>query len=83
MVNKATSSVGDPWHFGPDPDPIPTSDPTPFFSDFKFFFFVIYHNLRYPEAHYLQASVADPDPGPPDPHVLGLLDPDPSMIKKK
>ncbi len=25
------SSVGDPWHFGADPDP----NPTPFFSDFK------------------------------------------------
>ncbi len=25
------TSVGDPWHFGVDPDP----DPTPFFSDFK------------------------------------------------
>ncbi len=39
------SSVGDPWHFGADPDPRdpyfwlmdadPTPDPTPFFSDFK------------------------------------------------
>ncbi len=25
----------------------------------------------------LKASVADPDPNPPDPHVFGLLDPDP------
>ncbi len=28
-------SVGDPWHFGADPDPAPAPDPTPFLSDFK------------------------------------------------
>ncbi len=56
-------SVGDPWHFGADPDPPlwlmdpdPTPDPTPFFSDFKVapkncspYFFLI----NYPQAHYL------------------------------
>ncbi len=42
-----TGSVGDPWHFGADPDPTP--DPTPFFSDFKdvkkiiFFIFFSYN----------------------------------------
>jgi hypothetical protein len=31
------------------------------------------------EIHYPETSVADPDPNPdpPDPHVLGLLDPNP------
>ncbi len=42
--SSAMQSVGDPWHFGADPDPRirtyemdpdPTPAPTPFFSDFK------------------------------------------------
>jgi hypothetical protein len=31
ICTEQFSSVGDPLHFGADPDP----DPTPFFSDFK------------------------------------------------
>ncbi len=49
------SSVGDPWHFGADPDPTP--DPTPFFIDFKdakrkSYFFLI----TCPQAHHLQSK---------------------------
>ncbi len=44
LISRAGSSVGDPWHFGPDPDPYlwlmnpdldPIPDSTPFFTDFK------------------------------------------------
>jgi hypothetical protein len=44
-----------PYLFLMDPDPDPTLDPPPFFSDFKdakiFFFLIIYS-----QAHYLQSS---------------------------
>ncbi len=59
-------SVGDPCHFGADPDPHlslndpdPTLDPTPFFSVFKngeiFFSFSYFFLITYPQAHNLQS----------------------------
>jgi hypothetical protein len=58
------TSVGDPRHFGKDPDPQstvmgpdpdPTPDPTPFFSYFKDAKkkFPIFFLITYPQAHYL------------------------------
>ncbi len=63
------SSVGDLWHFGAepdpylwlmDPDPDPTSDPTPFFIDFKDankIFFSYFCLITCPQAHHLQAKL--------------------------
>ncbi len=62
-------SVGDPWHFGADPDlricrsdlwpmdpaPDPTPDPTPFFRDFKDKKMSYFFLKTYLQAHYLQS----------------------------
>jgi hypothetical protein len=62
-------SVGDPWHFGADPDPDPrisrylwlmdpdsTPDPTPVFNDAKKNFFIFFL-ITYLQAHYLQLKI--------------------------
>ncbi len=65
-----SSSVGDLWHLGTNPDPYLwlmdsdlapdlTPDLTPFFSDFKdtknYFFSSYFFLITYPQAHYLQS----------------------------
>jgi hypothetical protein len=59
----------------PDPDPDPTSNPTPFFSDFKdaqkIFFFCIFFLLTRKHIIFSLCSVVDPDP-----HQRDKLDPD-------
>ncbi len=38
---------------------------------------VLYHVFLIARKFTIFSSVADPNPDPPDPHVLGLQDPDP------
>ncbi len=56
------SLVGDPWHFGADPDPylwLMDPDPTPFFIDFKDakkIIFSYFFLITCPQAYHLQSK---------------------------